>query len=219
MDNKISRIINSFSPLITYTNVILSNASEFNFEEVKSNYNSLITKSNNELKKYKFDEKSINKILLAYISWIDEKILSSEINFKSMWRKYSLQKEHFNTSTLGNEFFVQYDNIDDGYEEVKLVYTYILSLGFKGRYLFNEDELNSLIKKDLDKYNYELDESYFKNVIHKTNKLKMPKRKLFYFKVNYLLITLLISVVIVLSMNYFLNQEINNINNKFENIK
>jgi type VI secretion system protein ImpK len=219
MNDNILKIIGIFSNIVTYTKIIVSNSQEFQFEETKDNYINIINTINHELKEKGFDKKLSKIFLLAYIAWIDEQILSSGINFKNNWMKQSLQKKYFQTSNLGNDFFIQYDNFNTEDKELKLIYIYILCLGFKGKYLMKNDELKIFIKQELEKYNKNLELDYFQDIFDSKENIATPKKKFFFFKINYIIFALLISISFILGMNYFLDKKIITINNKFENIR
>lgn len=219
MNKKVFAIIQIFTEIVTYTKIIIDNEEQFIFEEVQSNYIELFENTNTELKKYNLDERSTKFIFLAFVGWVDEQILLSQVSFKNNWLKNSLQKRYFNLTTIGDDFFAYYDEFKQQDNYLKLIYIYILCLGFKGKYLIRTKELNELIEKELSEFNKEESINFFKNVYSTSKSKKEPRKRFFYFKLNYIIFSLLVSVCLIFTMNFFLNKKVLEINSNYENKK
>lgn len=81
----------------------------------------------------------------ALVVWLDEMILRSSPPWVSEWKSNLLQKNLFNITTGGDVFFQKMAAIDQSRADLRLVYLYCLQLGFKGKYIHDND--NALRKK------------------------------------------------------------------------
>ncbi|MBW5823010.1 DotU family type IV/VI secretion system protein [Yersinia enterocolitica] len=72
---------------------------------------------------------------------IDEKILCSSLIFRDEWRDSLLQYKYFGSSVGGEQFFEKLDNLDKNNSEAVGVFLCCLLLGFKGKYIDNEQDV------------------------------------------------------------------------------
>lgn len=72
---------------------------------------------------------------------IDEKILCSSLIFRDEWRDSLLQYKYFGSSVGGEQFFEKLDNLDKNNSEAVGVFLCCLLLGFKGKYIDNEQDI------------------------------------------------------------------------------
>jgi type VI secretion system protein ImpK len=138
------RLIDQFIELIAFTALFTREASKWQpaYEEIAVKYAQLSDRSKDSAKSADFSEESWNKGFFAVCAWIDEQILCSEWAEKEKWQRSQLQKIYFNTASAGEEFFVALDKLDivGADNQVREVYLYCLSMGFKGMYFLPGDE-------------------------------------------------------------------------------
>ncbi|HDL7647672.1 TPA: DotU family type IV/VI secretion system protein [Yersinia enterocolitica] len=72
---------------------------------------------------------------------IDEKILCSSLIFRDEWRDSLLQYKYFGSSVGGEQFFEKLDNLDKNNSEAVGVFLCCLLLGFKGKYIDNDQDI------------------------------------------------------------------------------
>jgi type VI secretion system protein ImpK len=63
---------------------------------------------------------------------IDETILETGWQQKNEWIKNSLQKQFFNTTSAGTQFFTRIEKLGSEDKDILEVYDYCLASGFKG---------------------------------------------------------------------------------------
>ena len=88
------------------------------------------------------------KFVLA--AFIDESILGSEWSRKHEWAKQPLQLEIFNIFNAGEEFFTRLERLRQRAQAnaaVLEVYYLCLALGFRGKYIFNPEQLKGVIEE------------------------------------------------------------------------
>jgi len=72
----------------------------------------------------------------AVVAYLDELILVSQWQHKSMWQQSTLQREQFHTTNAGAEFYTRLSALgdDDDARAAREVYYLCLALGFRGKY-------------------------------------------------------------------------------------
>ena len=87
----------------------------------------------------------------ALVSFIDETILSSNWQHKESWLTKPLQKDLYDRTDAGEEFFSRVEEMLDHPQrdaEVLEVYYLCMTLGFKGKYqLHSQEQLRTLIER------------------------------------------------------------------------
>lgn len=138
------RLIDHFTELMAFTALFARDVGNWQpaYEEISLKYTQLADRSKDSAKSANFSDESWDKAFFAVCAWIDEEILCSEWSEKENWQRSQLQKIYFNTASAGEEFFVSLDRLDVGEadKQVREVYLYCLSLGFKGMYFLPGDE-------------------------------------------------------------------------------
>lgn len=84
-----------------------------------------------------YDEAHYQNALFAAVSFIDEQVMNSQWNQKSLWGAELLQRHFFNTTRGGVEFFARLDALNPYHpvdRDIREVYFYCLALGFAGQY-------------------------------------------------------------------------------------
>jgi len=102
-----------------------------------------------------FSKEQYDTAKYAVAAFIDETILASSWDKKQEWHKNLLQASWFNTLNAGEGFFKRLDAlnpVNPSEREIREVYYYCLSLGFKGQYNLpgQQSFLNQTIETNLD---------------------------------------------------------------------
>ncbi len=90
-----------------------------------------------------YSEEQYNLTKYAVLAFIDEAILSSSWEHKSLWKNEMLQIEHFHTVNAGEQFFDNLNNlnpVNPAEKDIREVYYYCLILGFKGKYYHKDNK-------------------------------------------------------------------------------
>jgi type VI secretion system protein ImpK len=134
------RLIDYYIPLVSCLlemEPLLSGQTDLNVDQVRAKFEAEKTTALQRLEHESYSEDDINSALFAIAVLADEKILSSSWQHKEDWSYQQLQREWFDTSNGGVEFFTRLDTLNSYNPrdvEVKEVYFYCLALGFRGRY-------------------------------------------------------------------------------------
>lgn len=140
------RLVNEFAEVLSY----VKNLRDGNvvtipeYENVYSNVSSVIEKILailNDIKLYSYNNESA---VFAVCAWVDEVFLNlpgeENMIFRGKWSRRLLQKEYFNTSNAGNEFFQRLNDLENGASLAREVFYACLALGFRGRYYHYDDQ-------------------------------------------------------------------------------
>lgn len=79
----------------------------------------------------------------AVTAFIDEALLSSPWQYKRQWKNSLLQMQFFNTVNAGQEFYERLNKLNPvspAERDIREVYYYCLSLGFRGKYYQPDDQ-------------------------------------------------------------------------------
>jgi type VI secretion system protein ImpK len=209
------KVIECFSPMIIYTLHFKENIDDpvFTVDKLVEDYKLLIEQSQKEFSA--FDEKNdFYDFLYPLIAWIDENILISNFKDKKLWRKHLLQKTFFNTTNAGDDFFTKLQLFTNQDFELRIIYLYCLSLGFKGRYYYDKDKvtLEHIFKQQedilKDSFPQKFPQTIFKNAYALNPILKKKK-----FQASYknLWLTILITCIVGVGLFYIFDMHLNNI--------
>jgi len=138
------RLIDHFIELMAFTTLFTREVGKLQptYEEITARYAQLADKSKDSARSTDFSDEPWGRAFFAVCAWIDEQILCSEWVEKEKWQHSQLQKIYFNTASAGEEFFAHLDRLDAGEadKQIREVYLYCLSMGFKGMYFLPGDE-------------------------------------------------------------------------------
>jgi type VI secretion system protein ImpK len=81
-----------------------------------------------------FVPSEFDSALFALLAWADEALITASWPGAPYWQRHLLQRQHFNVTTAGVEFYSRLDDLRKDQAQVREVYALCLSLGFKGRY-------------------------------------------------------------------------------------
>jgi len=123
-----------FIPLFAYVQA-LPRQSEPEPETVHTQLQQLIGQSRDNALKDEVSLERFHQALFAVVSWVDERLaLLQSWREPAAWRPYMLQRQLFNTSLAGVQFFDRLESIDAADHELREVFLTCLGLGFVGKF-------------------------------------------------------------------------------------
>ena len=131
-----------FMELVAYVTHVLRTAAvrQPPYQEVRGEIDRLLAAGESWVKREGFPRDDFDLARFAICAWIDEAILSSAWNEKSLWLREQLQRLHYNTTEAGEEFFTRLNALGLHQREVREVYYLCLALGFTGKFCKPGDE-------------------------------------------------------------------------------
>lgn len=109
-------------------------------EQVKADISRLLAESEGGVARGGFPREDFEQARFAVCAWIDEALLNAPWKKRSIWLKDQLQRQFYNTTDAGEEFFDRLSSIGLHQREVREVFYLCLALGFTGRYCHPGDE-------------------------------------------------------------------------------
>ncbi|EAM2857712.1 DotU family type IV/VI secretion system protein [Salmonella enterica] len=79
--------------------------------------------------------------LFAVVAWVDEQILCSSFSWKFHWQGDLLQKNYLETTTAGEDFFIQLNKLAVNHRQSRRVFLFCLQNGFHGQFSMPEDQM------------------------------------------------------------------------------
>lgn len=172
-----------------------------------------------------YDENNYNESLFAICAWIDETVLCSNWQDKSVWGKKMLQYSFFGTLNAGEIFFEKLEQIAPNNTALLELYLYMIKLGFRGKYYDSKDipfinekskDLYNIITK---KYSGEFDKPLNKCVLFPNAKINdtvtikqsKSKKNIFIRKIGLWLMPLFPLIIISVLLNEFIKNYFSNI--------
>lgn len=131
-----------FMELVAYVTHFLRTAAvrQSPYPEVRREIDLLLAAGESLVKREGFSRDDYDLARFAVCAWIDEAVLSSAWNEKSLWLREQLQRLHYNTTEAGEEFFTRLSALGLHQREVREVYYLCLALGFTGKFCKPGDE-------------------------------------------------------------------------------
>lgn len=107
----------------------------------KNELSSMLIEAQTQAIKAGFPQASCADALFPVVAFIDETVLTSSWTGKTEWQRESLQRQFFNTTNSGYEFYERLNKLNRQGDDrsVREVYLLCLSLGYKGRYFSPQD--------------------------------------------------------------------------------
>lgn len=102
------------------------------YEQVSANYQRLIQRARARAKAAGIPVSRFDEALFAIFAWIDEAILETPWAQRENWVRHSLQKQYFNTTSAGEEFYTRLAKLTPDDKDLLEVFDYCLASGFKG---------------------------------------------------------------------------------------
>jgi len=131
------------------------------YEDIRSRYDILCQRAIKQALEGGCTEENWREAWFAVCAWIDELLLCSSWPDRGRWEHNPLQWIHFGTMNGGVEFFQRLEALSPEQGQIREVYIYCLTLGFKGRFFAagNDQKLADIqnrhleIMKDIDDMN------------------------------------------------------------------
>lgn len=148
------RLVDCFIELIAYVIRFQSEVAlnQPDFEEVKAEIRLLLSQSETKCRQGTLNSADFDLARFVVCAWVDEALLVSSWRHKQLWQREQLQRLYYSTTDAGVEVFERLHNLGYQQSEVREVYYFCLSLGFKGRFIQQGDEfmLDQLIASNLE---------------------------------------------------------------------
>ena len=111
------------------------------WQKIKDEFSQLLITSQTQAVQAGFSHDISNEALFPIIAYIDEIILTSKWQDRINWQKNSLQRQFFNTTNSGHEFYDRLNKLNRQGDDrsAREVYLLCLSLGYKGRFYSPQD--------------------------------------------------------------------------------
>jgi type VI secretion system protein ImpK len=136
------RIIDGFMPLIGYVLYFRNSTGQVQpgFQQVKADVQRLLSQSENSSRSSGCSTEDYDLARFIVCAWVDEMILGSDWSEKGQWQREQLQRIYYNTTDAGVEVYDKLNQLGFHQRDVREVYYYCLSLGFRGRFINHGDE-------------------------------------------------------------------------------
>ena len=136
------RLIDSFMPLIAYVVMFQKTVAtqQPGYDQVKADIQRLLSLSEHEMKGGAVSPDDYDQARFVVCAWVDETLLGSMWNQKSLWQREQLQRLYYNTTDAGVEVFDRLNNLGFHQKDVRELYYFCLALGFKGRFIQAGDD-------------------------------------------------------------------------------
>jgi len=135
-------LLDCFTELIAYT-AYVADAGETDapdYDSVFEAVHTLIARSEACRDDREIDPGDWKEAFFPVCAWVDERILCSAWPEKGTWETAQLQREYFNTTAAGEEFFSRLNALAAEARPVREVYAFCLALGFRGQYFEPSDD-------------------------------------------------------------------------------
>lgn len=129
-------LLDCFTELIAYTAYVADTgeAASIEYDAVSKTVHELVARSEACRDARGIDPEDWRKAFFPVSAWVDERLLCSAWPGKGAWEGAQLQREHFNTTAAGEEFYTRLNALDSKERDVREVYAFCLALGFRGQY-------------------------------------------------------------------------------------
>ncbi|MFT7109588.1 MAG: type VI secretion system protein ImpK [Psychrobacter glaciei] len=137
------RLIDFYIDPILKINSVKDNLSQLDsvWKPFKDELSTMLIDAQTQAVKAGFPQESCAQALFPVVAFIDELVLTSSWKERLEWQRESLQRNFFNTTNSGFEFYERLNKLNRQGDDrsVREVYLLCLSLGFKGRYFSPQD--------------------------------------------------------------------------------
>ena len=209
------RAVDCVSDLFAYTYYIREKIqkSGADFDRTKENYTSLIEQARQCAKSAGIPAKDFVRALFPAFALIDEILLDSSWEHKHQWVKNSLQKTYFNTTNAGELFFTYLDKLDREDVQILEIYYFCLASGFKGNLYqpYQQQQLESYKENTFKKVMGDEDTEMPKVLFPEAGNPEIAetvKRKRWKGGGGFSVLLVLISVLLLIGLFYFYDQQI-----------
>jgi type VI secretion system protein ImpK len=136
------RIVDCFTDVILFTRKFVRGELELNaFDEVRGEIIQRFDHSQNLAEEHDMPEEFYIQAKYPVVALVDEMLQCSEWSNKSEWQRNPLQRQYFETTSAGAEFYERLNVLNKfgPDRDIREVYALCLGLGFKGKYFRGED--------------------------------------------------------------------------------
>jgi type VI secretion system protein ImpK len=147
------RLVEYFFEIFYYTSFLKSlDFSQLPYDTVAKRYKQILSASLNAARRDGITERDWGQGLFPVCAWVDETVLCSDWPDREKWQQNPLQFVFFKTMNAGEEFFSRLSTLDADPRDIREVYAYCLSLGFRGRYFQEKDAdaLGEIVRSNLE---------------------------------------------------------------------
>jgi type VI secretion system protein ImpK len=131
------RLMDCFTGFFAYVGFLVKDPdmAQASFEAVRGDVEKLAGEAVACARRQNVPDKDVQNAQFAACAWADEAILTSQWAGRNEWLKQPLQREYFDTSNAGEEFFQRLGELTPD-EEVQVleVYAACLAMGFVGEF-------------------------------------------------------------------------------------
>ncbi|MHA7879572.1 MAG: DotU family type IV/VI secretion system protein [Saccharospirillum sp.] len=137
------RLVDCFVPVLLFARQTLGSLSrtELDAQSLKAQFQQAHSTLCEQAEAAGFTEESVREAWFAVCAYIDERLLTSDWSARSHWQRQPLQRDYFNTTNAGAEFYERLNQLNKHGDDrsVREVFLLVLGLGFKGRYFDPQD--------------------------------------------------------------------------------
>ncbi len=136
------RLTDCFIELVAYVAYFLRSVDNKQppYDQTKADILRLLSQSETCVKNGLVSQEDFNLARFAICAWVDEAILNSSWQEKTKWQTEQLQRQYYQTTEAGEEFFERLNSLGLHQRDVREVYYLCLAMGFKGRHIHEGDE-------------------------------------------------------------------------------
>lgn len=133
------RLADCFIEMLSYAKLFLRKP-EGDYDTFRRRIDELVAASGEAARAHGASDEAYRDALFAAMAYVDEAVLTSGWSEATRWQGQQLQKQHFGTTRGGVEFFKRLEALPAAEKAVREVFYFCLMLGFKGQYVFAEDQ-------------------------------------------------------------------------------
>lgn len=136
------RIVDCFTDVILFTRKFVRGELEINEpDDVRRELTQLFEQSQKLAESQDMTEDFYLQAKFPVVALVDEMLQCSNWEHKSDWQKHPLQRQYFDTTSAGAEFYDRLNVLNKfgPDRDIREVYALCLGLGFKGKYFRGED--------------------------------------------------------------------------------
>lgn len=182
------RLVDFFIEPLIIVNRLKQNPDQLddNWEEIKTNLTEKLIDAKMAAVRNSYSEAICDEAMFPIIAYIDETVLTSKWESRSQWQIRSLQREFYETSNAGHQFYERLSQLNRQGDDrsVREIYLLCMNLGFKGKYYSPQDRpkieeikvfnLNLLLPKDAN--NVFEKSTLFSDAYHERDQINTQKK-------------------------------------------
>lgn len=140
------RLIDCFVDMIVYVSCLVKSNPEahgppLSYEKARSDMLRLIKDSERCVEDTSISKSDYDLARFGVFAWMDEAVMSSVWEGKSLWQRNLLQRQFYSTVDGGELFFDRLNSVGLHQRDVREVYYICLALGFTGQFCNPGDEI------------------------------------------------------------------------------